>query len=263
MRNRYWRFVAAFIIVFCLVDAVSVFAQHTTYSTDDKKPVTPATNAAIKKSHKALLIPFEPKLYLSEIDQSINRETKLNFEQIRHTFRMGLDFDVATAFRKSLPVVSLMNDTANSDDMQKLIYSSIGYDYSLLPDANGKMPKDANAGQSKIQNGQLTVTTNNQQRFMNTKLLNSKLLLSLSQHYGTDVFIFINELDIKFDHTVTIHYSIFNDKGKSIAAGIAVQHFTSTENDPKKIIHTCFAELADKIYAQYLSATTAQAPKQK
>ena len=50
----------------------------------------PAQEAFIP-SGKIMIIPFEPKLYMREIDQKINQQTKWNFNQIRENFRHQLD----------------------------------------------------------------------------------------------------------------------------------------------------------------------------
>ena len=88
------------------------FSQNTTFSPDEKKKES--SKAEVKDNRKVLVIPFEPKLYMSEIDQHVNKESKLNTKQIRHAFRSGLDFMIVAEFRKKFSVISLMNDTARS-----------------------------------------------------------------------------------------------------------------------------------------------------
>src|ERR1700748_1912993 len=50
-------------------------------------------------SHKIMLIPFAPKLYMGEIDRSINAETKLSAREIKYKFRDGLNEQLYKAFK--------------------------------------------------------------------------------------------------------------------------------------------------------------------
>ena len=74
------------IIILCLLScAFNLKAQDKTISSGNK----PVANANSK--HKIMLIPFENRMYLSEIDFMINQESKLNAKQIKATMRDGLN----------------------------------------------------------------------------------------------------------------------------------------------------------------------------
>ena len=54
--------------------------------------------------HKVMVIPFEPKLYMSQIDHKINAETKLNQKEIKETFRKSVNAELAKALKQKYEV---------------------------------------------------------------------------------------------------------------------------------------------------------------
>jgi hypothetical protein len=70
------------LVVLNLISQIS-FGQNTTINKDK------ATKEV--GLHKVMLIPFEPKLYNSEIDYQINKETKLSGKEIKYKFRDGMN----------------------------------------------------------------------------------------------------------------------------------------------------------------------------
>ena len=113
---------------------------------------------------------------------------------------------------------------------------------------------------------------------MNTKVLNPKLLGDLHRKYGINYFVFINELDFKYemenrskamaggtaDRKATIHYSIIDYTGKLIAGGVAAKEFSGAMNEPKKIKASCFIPIVQYIAGQISNeGAPITAPKQK
>lgn len=262
-------------LISCLTSQISL-SQNTTVSPADKPKIAPPSAVEKKDTRKVLVIPFEPKLYMSEIDQNVNKETKMNFNQIRYAFRSGLDYSVVAEFKKKYSVVSLLSDTAKSMNDQYYIYSSIAYKYDVVPDSTGKKQADNTINKPKIQNGQITVATNDQRKFMNTKITNPNLLATLHKKYGTEIFIFINQLDMKinvdnsgnnttggFDRTAAVHYSIFDLGGNLLNSGLATKNFPANANNPNRIVKGYFSGIAETILANYLAATTPKVDKGK
>ena len=56
------------------------YCQNTTINQKEK------TERDVSTKHKVMLIPFEPRLYLSEIDYFINADTKLSAKEIKYKF---------------------------------------------------------------------------------------------------------------------------------------------------------------------------------
>lgn len=233
------------------------------------------TNETLGKSvtGKICLIPFEPKLYMSEIDQKINQQTKWDWETIRENFRKQIDSQLKLKLQSSFSVVSFYADSAKMAKDLEYTYKSTSLSYDLV-----SKPSDAKTEsktQNGISNGQITVEQNSDKKFMNTKLTNVEVLTYLNKKYLSEYFIFINELDIKNDmnsyditsdtyqREVTVHYSILDKTGKTISAGIATSRFSSKENNPKKIVSQCFSPIAANIATKFTAIVDPKPALQK
>lgn len=213
-----------------------------------------AKNNSDDAVRKIMIIPFEPKLYMSDIDIKINKQTKWKFEQIRENFRKQLNAQLKLKLQSIAPVVSFYSDSVKRAKDLSYIYKSTNLSYDLISDTNqGQVPLVLEKG---IKNGQLAVEVNTDKKFMNTKIAEPKLLDYLITKYKTDYFVFINQLDIKNDpdsydlatdiyqREITVHYTIIGKAGKNISAGIATSRFSSKENEPKKIVSDNFSQIA-------------------
>jgi hypothetical protein len=222
------------------------------------------SNSDVTIKGKIMIIPFEPKLYMSEIDQKINQSTKWNFETIRENFRHQLDAQLKLKLQSIVPVVSFYSDsTKMSKDLEYTYKStSVSYDPIEKPTSATTPTKK----QSGIKNGQVEVEINEEKKFMNTKIANTEALPYLGKKYNSDYFVFVNELDIKNDantydiasdtyqREVVVHYSILDKTSKTITAGIAAFRFSSKISDPKKIVSLCFSPIAADIAAKFSAA---------
>ncbi|MES2140950.1 MAG: hypothetical protein V4511_14680 [Bacteroidota bacterium] len=220
---------------------------------------TTKTNPA-DATRKIMIVPFDPKLYMSDIDMKINQLTKWKFPQIRENFRQQLNAQLKLKLQSISPVVSFYSDSAKMAKDLSYIYRSTNLSYDQIANSNEvKLPLVHKNG---IKNGQLAVEISTDKKFMNTKINDEKLLSYLNTKYQTDYFVFINQLDIKnnmdtydlatdiFQREIAVHYSILDKTGKNIAAGIASSSFSSKENDPKKIVSQNFGPIAAYIAAK-------------
>ncbi|HRH12508.1 MAG TPA: hypothetical protein PLU73_13400 [Bacteroidia bacterium] len=238
----------------------STLAQ-TTINTKDKTPVT--------VTHKVMLIPFEPRLYMSEIDHHINSETKMSAKQIKYTFRDGINEQLFKSFKNvKYGVVDLMEDTVKYKKDIEGIYQFLNYEYMKIPDqANYKVPVKEKE-EKKIEKGQLNVETDVEARFMNARMSNPKALPALNSKYRCDVFIFINQFEIRAvgsavpgeftnpnaNRKALIHYTVFTKDMKEINSGIAETEFESNLNNPKKINEKYISKLAQQICERTIKA---------
>lgn len=219
---------------------------------------------------KIMLIPFEPKLYMSEIDQKINQQTKWNFNQIRENFRHQLDAQLKLNLQSILPVVTFYSDSAKMSKDLEYIYRSTNLSYDIVGKPTAETTPATSTG--GIKNGQLAVEVNEDKKFMNTKLSNSELLDYLNKKYKTEFFVFVNELDITNDmnsynlstdtyqRVIQVHYSILDKSGKIISAGLTTSGFSSKENNPKKIVSLGFTPIARSV-AEIFAALPGIQPK--
>jgi hypothetical protein len=246
----------AFTLLFALILSGVVFSQ-TTINDTEKKPKSLVTTSSTK--HKVLLIPFTNKLYLSEIDHVINAETNQTQKEIRWEFKDGLDEALYKQFKSKFDVVSLIEDTVKNKKEIALAEAGIGYKYDKVPDQkNYKAPKSDYKQDVQIKNGQIIDEVNSEARFMNARLVDNTVLEKLNKKYKTDLFVIINELDIKGaaqtndfnadkNRTAVIHYTVFTLEGKEINSGIATVKFPKNLNQPAKISSSYFTKVAAEI----------------
>ena len=247
-----------------------IFSQETT-----KGDVPNNTNS---NKGSVLIIPFEPKLYISDIDNQIAVKNEMNFQDIKAKFRAALDQNIFITLKNYFTPLSFY--TLNEEEARtelSYIYNSIGYKYEVLEvevedESQGK--KFANKFKKKenndeyveasVQNGQVVSQVDNREKYMKTVLSNDQLLTSLNKKYQAEYYIFINELDIKRggdsqytnssktqDRTIKVHYTIFNNK-EEVSSGAIITAFDGNENDINKIIKSQFGIIAEKIVSKII-----------
>lgn len=239
--------------IFCLLScAFNLKAQDKTISSGNK----PSSKEALSK-HRIMLIPFENRMYLSEIDFMINKESKLSGKQIKATMRDGLNEQFYKKLKSKMPVVDLLDDTVKTKKDLENIYQYLSYQYVKVPNQENYKAPVKEKEEKTINHGQLSVESNSDARFMNAKLKNATLVPYLSGKYKTDLFLFINELDIKSlngipgdvsatsSRKIILHYTVYTVDAKEINSGIAEVNMPSSVNNPAKIINSYFAQLAD------------------
>lgn len=239
------------------------------------------------KTEKVLLIPFEEKMYLSSVDREIAQKTGMTFPEIRSNMRFALMEQLMLQLEPKTPALSLLHiDTGNVAQDLGYIYSSIGYKYQLLEQdeteeevekkgidrlKNGfnkftKKVKEKVHGEeekptySGLENGQVVTQYDRKERYMNTSIHNPNLLKQLKESYGTDLFVFINQLDIEtassgqyersnntFDYKIKVHYTIFTVNGKEKASGAATTFFPSKKTEINGIIKGYFPKVTSNI----------------
>ena len=244
----------------------SIFSQETT------KGDVVVNNSSEKNS--VLIIPFEPRLYISDIDNNLAKTNEMSYQDINAKFRAGLDQNIFTALKPYYNALSFY--TVDDEEARKelsYIYNSIGYKYEVLEaetatESKGKkllnkFKKDETKQENidaEVKNGQIVSQVDNREKYMKTILSNTELIANLNKKYQAAYYVFINELDIKrgtedqylggeknTDREIKVHYTIFDNKEKEVASGAIKMSFNPSENDINKIIKSQFPLIADKI----------------
>jgi hypothetical protein len=258
-------FIKQFLLLFYLCVSLLANAQDGTRYTG-----TAPANAI----GKIMIIPFEPKLYLSEIDKKVNAQTKWNFNQIRENFRHQLDKQLQLKLKNYASVISFYTDSAKMSKDLEYVYraTSISFDPLDKPSSINSLPVKTTG----IKDGQVAVEMSSEKKFTNILLTDKEALLYLNKKYQAEYFVFVNQLDIKNDvdaynittdtypRKVNVHYTILDKQGKLITAGIASSTFSSKENNPKKIVNLSFSPAATYIATKFMGVIKpAPAPQKK
>lgn len=243
-----------FLCLMAFMFSSKVNAQDKTISTGDKN----TSNSGLPLSkNKIMIIPFENRMYMSEIDMAINKETKLDAKQIKAAMRDGINEQLYKKLKAKMQVVDLLEDTSKTKKDLLGIYKHLSYDYQKVPNQEIYKAPTKEKDDKKIQKGQLAVETNSDARFMNAKVKDASLVPYLFGKYNTNLFLFINELDIKavasipgdynsvLNRKISIHYTIYTYDAKEINSGLAEVMMPTTVNNPSKISNTYFAQIAD------------------
>lgn len=258
---------ASFLIGFIAITSFSAVGQI--------EPVFGPTTTVDKPS--MLIIPFEPKLYMSEIDRSLNAESGLGYQELRNLFRSGIELQSTAVFKRKFEVLSISDGTAQSVQEFNYIYSSIGYDYRPVPaepkpEPTGIEKVKANAAEMLKQkeestpqvqhNGQLQRNRSAQvEKFMAVSVINPKLFSDLNSKYNADFVLFVTQIDLvipkntdvrvlesdDYLRSLKLHYSLFDAQGKEIYASAAIIGFSSKQNNPDKIAKTTLKEAIEQI----------------
>lgn len=220
---------------------------------------TNESSREILKKYKIMIIPFENRMYMSEIDYQINKETKLNAKQIKASMRDGVNEQLYKKLKNKMTVVDLLDDTVKTKKDLADIYQYLAYEYQKVPDQNNYKPPVKEKDEKTVQKGQLVVETNNDARFMNAKLKNATLVPYLTGKYKTNVYLFINELDIKAlngspadfnassERKIIVHYTVYTSDAKEINSGVAEVALPTNVNSISKISQVYFSQIADII----------------
>ncbi len=246
------------------------FAQTTISNSSEPNLSGSAYNANSK--HKVLIVPFEPRMYMSQIDHKINAETKWNQKKIKESFRFGLDDELYKSIKKKMEVISFLDDTSKYKNDLIKTYEKLSYSFDKIPDQTKYQAPKKEKEKTGIQKGQLVAETDANGKFMNAKIKDKTLFSSLNSKYKTDLFLFINQLDITTEipsnglsndpiRTLTVHYTIFTTDGKEINSGISKTTFPADVNNPSKISGAYLSKISDEIVMRMEKAATAPAVK--
>jgi len=238
--------------------------------------------------NKVMIIPFESKMYISSVDRSIAKRTGLSYSEIKENLRHGIADQLLLKTKGKISAVSIVqSDTGFAFKELMYIYNSIGYKYKIVPinaadnelkeeskkekikhslqklvkkDDQSSISNNSEYDRGEIQKGEVYTTHDYADRYMHTSIHNPNLLNTLAQRYNTNLYIFINELDIEESKSenatlissesyrkIKVHYTIFDQQGNDIKGGAAVTYMPSYINDLNKVVNIYFGKIAEEI----------------
>jgi hypothetical protein len=270
-------------IIICVFAMASILNATAQNSTTGKSEETVAGNNG---KTSVLVIPFESKMYLSDIDRDLSEANDLNFQDIKAKFRAALDREIFIALKPYYNPLSFYA-IAPQESRAELayIYNSIGYKYEVVPQEEvvkkentatkllgkfKKKEKEEEYIESGMRNGEIVSQVDNREKYMKTTLPNPKLLPTLNEKYRVSHYIFINQLDIKrsadmryvasseqYKREIKVHYTIVDNTGKEVGSGAIKSRFPSKVNDIDKIIKVQFPLIAQRIVSNLLGPDAA------
>lgn len=275
-----------FILPFLLLGA-AVFAQETTRNAEVRTLDLDLTSIFDSLNYSLMVIPFEPKMYRSDIDRYIGKENGLNFNEVRGYFRLGLDNALMIKSKKNFAAITMHSDDAAINKDLYYIYKSIGYQYEPVPVKEEeeeqskvqklvkklrKPEKPKEEQETKVAEGQVVTRGEYVEKYTKTSIVNPNMLETLTEKYGSDFFLFINQLDLvdapntdqrdygldNYERLIRVHYTVLDQAGNVITSGRMEEAFSSRTNDIRKIIQNHFTNVAGKVIADLESEAVAR-----
>ena len=244
---RYWLFTASCCCLLLLSPAA--------YSQDSLPSAKQAPDTFIIR--KLLVIPINPNMFVSDCEKDLMETSKLTFPKMVVRLRAGLAVEV----KNHIPgwwESTLLSDNEDSAQDLRLIEVSVDYKYSLLDEKTSGAKKDMlkkkdDKEEKKIVKGQVRIERDDRPKFMNIRMKNDTLIHYLSEKYGVQYLLFMNQLDITSDLSdyaavanktykrfVRVHFTVFKRNGEEYFAGLATAPFPAEINEVETIISKYF-----------------------
>ncbi|MAY83221.1 MAG: hypothetical protein CMP59_03730 [Flavobacteriales bacterium] len=223
-----------------------------------------------------LVVPFEEKMYLSDVNSEIAKANQLSTAQIISRFSNAMDQSIYYAFKDRCQVTNFRNfddDSASSD--LTYVYQNVDLEYVLvkkevktkggIQSLTKKFSKKDKASdkydRGGLSDGQVVTKSDERERYMKAVVNDQAMLDSMNQRFGNNFILFLNELDFKNDYTdalamqrmeyqreLKVHFTLYNKEGELLATGVSRTMVPSTENNINEITSKYFPILAKNIF---------------
>ena len=238
---------------FFTISAATVKAQSVIPVTKDS-----SADTAYKK---ILLIPYNPIMHLSDADVDIMEYNQQKEDVIRAAFRKAMLQSVAAKLEGLAETMQLRPDISKEIQQDlEMIYGSVNYKMdTIFPVAHPV--KDTLAKKTFFsKNHAPKVKEIRDLKYMNIALSHPELLKKLGDKYETDLFVFLNQFEIKTNYSdcldlalkiykrqLKLHYSVFDITGKQLYGDVAIVDFPSNTNDMTEIMRGNFPKIAEYV----------------
>jgi len=232
---------------------------------------------------RIILVPFKPYDYKSDADADIAKQNELEPTYVKLVFRSSFDQVLSNSLRNRFEVIRLNLDSPAEykEDLQSF-YNSTGtvYERPLLVRPSQTDIDKANKTKTqmfidemaKMLNIDRTPKTyqgvdggefkapNELTRYYKTSITNPNIIPYMQEKYQNDYFLFINMMEVttRYDQCIdlenknynrefSIHYTLYDQKGKQIVGNVITLLFPSNTNKINDIIAKNFGVIAKEI----------------
>lgn len=248
---------------------VFIFTSTTIAQTQKELPVE--TVKENEPQHSVMLIPYDPRFYLSDADKDIVKESRKDAELIRRTFHNRAEWFVFRELKSKYPSVSLLHhDTLDAYiNAAGSLFNATVFEYAkpmvpvyeninkvLFTNDNTKPQEDSRTASQYLNE------RNND--YMNAVVTKKEVLQKLYENFGTDYFVFLTQFEITtnykacldiankiYQREVRLHFAVYDKTGKQVAGNFAVSFIPTSTNHIDDIISTCFPQLAEGVSSAF------------
>jgi len=236
---------------------------------------------------KALIVPFDMTYYLSDADHELAKRNDKTLAQVQQTLRYGIDGNVSASVMDLYSTHRILLDTMPDRNLDLMrLYGAVRYRYQAPFGAKAAAEERAEQPQEEERPGQAlrrfwkdirgpqeTLPESDQadpyfeegalrgpvmgRRIMHAELLDPGVLTYFYDRYGTDLFVFLNQLEIRtnyaqcldratgdFVREISVHYSLYDVSGKLFAADVVTVMVRSNTNDLYEVMARAFPALS-------------------
>lgn len=223
---------------------------------------------------RVMVIPFHPiRYYFSDCDKTIAKKSKLEVQDIRNSFRAGLDYSSEVKLEKKYDPINLfqMKDSVSVDLLNRF-YENVAYAYDaptralpqekqgLLKKLGNKFTPDKKKANRIPDEECYTNLESEDNEYMKASFNKEEFFTEMSTVYPADYYVTINQFEIKTDYEkcidrelgkyrrrIKVHFNVFNRDGKMIWGDVVTAKYDSTSDDINKIIQDNFPFIGEYI----------------
>lgn len=225
---------------------------------------------------KVMVIPFHPiRYYFSDCDKALAKKSKLQVEDVRKSFRAGLDYASEAKMEKKYDPINLyqMKDSISVDLLDRF-YENVAYTYDAPTRA---VPKEKNNIFKKLQRKigrndkekvsnripeeeSYTTLEGDDGQYMKASFNKPEFFEEMKAKYPADYYVTINQFEVKtdyekcidrelgrFDRRIKVHFNVFNENGQMIWGDVVTAKYNSTSDNINEIIQDNFGFLGEYI----------------
>lgn len=257
-----------YIILFLLFLTGIGYSQEKTYSSNDETLIE--SRAGIGK---LVIIPFEDKMYMSDADAPIGKETGLKPGEIMTKFRNSLIESMEIEMRRDWDIQVFYEEMRLEDAFGlDYVHAGVRYQYIEISDevlmANDttiqkkdlKNNKKQGKNQSGISGGEVVTYSDNREKYMTLIVDNDTLLAYMDSSLKSDYYLFINEFDIRhfvtdpdrissggLQYRLKVHFNCLDENEKSLVSGAVTTNVPANTKNVYEIIQKGMPEISKKL----------------
>lgn len=219
------------------------------------------TDSIATEPQKLLVVPFEDKMFFTDVMKEMVQGNGLDPEEVVNTLRNGIQLSIRSAMTDSLETGTfLSSDSLPPDGLVKL-YEQMSYRY-LPVRPNAKGPEHKKNG---IERGQIRTVRDTTARYMSATLKDATVLKSFHASHGFNRFLLLGQMDVRMDlsnpelsiingsRTIAVHFTVMDVNGNPLTGGIASYDFIGGTGDMKRVMREAFGPIAKQMLLAFVA----------
>ncbi len=229
---------------------------------------------------RVLVVPFDPRIYLNDATAITAKETGETHDEIMHFYRREFNRMLNVSLMDSCIIVDLLSDDTRQarQDISDL-YSGIGYQMKPKMQNRPEHPDDepkqgffqkitakrqekqiAERENTKLHQGEIvSKRASNENHYVHIHFTNKEVLSEISRRRGIDLFLFINQFEIKgvyetymsgnqdLTRNFRVHFSMYDSMGNLTHGSYGITEIPFNLTDKQKVVDRYFPEVIRQI----------------